>query len=24
VAGDHDAWPAGRDQIADSGIDWSF
>lgn len=24
VAGDHDAWPAGRDQIADRGIDWSF
>jgi uncharacterized protein (TIGR00290 family) len=24
VAGDYDAWPAGHDQIADSGIDSSF
>lgn len=24
VAGDNDAWPAGRDQLADRGIDWSF
>lgn len=24
VAGDNDAWPAGRDPIADSGIGWTF
>lgn len=24
VAGENDAWPAGRDPITDSGIDWNF
>lgn len=24
VAGEHDAWSAGRDPIPDSGIDWNF
>lgn len=24
VVGENDAWPAGHDQVEDSGIDWNF